>query len=177
MKYNLLTRNFEGAGSWCGMFELPIRYDLPSTKSEPAFVPFSFCVELKQIHKTNNIILQQYYAHRTGLTVSIQRSWLSNGTWHTQFNEHPILLIFGPWINFLGEAGSEWGRTKSFWTFWNLLFMCFQMIYHVTLTNQHPFLVILKPGTDSWAGQVKLVFEFLKSLSHWLSNGIWYDHT
>ena len=143
MRQNILTRNLEGAGSWCGMSELPIRYDLPSANREPGFEPF--CDELKKIHKTNCIE-----------TCSSHSSQLQS----------TVLLTFQRHTTQLGRvAAFEWGRNyvrqkKIFWTFWNLFSMCFSMVYHPTLINKQLFLVILRSGTDSWPRQVNLFFFF-----------------
>ena len=152
MRQNLLTRNLEGAGSWWGMSELPIRYDLPSANREPGFEPF--CDELKKIHKTNCIE-----------TCSSHSSQLQS----------TVLLTFQRHTTQLGRvAAFEWGRNcvrknKIFWTFWNLFAMCFPMVYHPTLINEQLFLVILRSGTDSWPRQVNLFFFFLNywNLDFW----------
>ena len=54
---------------------------------------------------------------------------LCNGIWndHTQWT--PVLAHFWAQDRFLGGVSSGWGRSKFFWTFWNLLFMDSPIIY------------------------------------------------
>ena len=53
-------------------------------------------------------------------------------------------------------------------------------IYHMTILNEHPFLVILTPQIDFWAKQENdgkgNFFCFLKSPFHRLPNSLWHNH-
>ena len=73
--------------------------------------------------------------------------------WSYSVNTYfPIFAPFWVWDRFLGGAGSGWGRTKLFCSFWNLLYMDFPMVFDTTILNEHPFLIILKGRTNLWVG-------------------------
>ena len=86
-----------------------------------------------------------------------------------------MLLIFGPGIDF--QVGQEMGGVDIFLDFSKSLFTGFSIVHDTNILNEHPFLAILRLGTNFWAqqevgGKSQPFFQFLKSSLHGLSNSI-----
>ena len=93
----------------------------------------------------------------------------------TIFTKQPMLLIFGPGIDF--QVGQEMGGVDIFLDFSKSLFTGFSIVHDTNILNEHPFLAILRLGTNFWAqqevgGKSQPFFQFLKSSLHGLSNSI-----
>ena len=86
-----------------------------------------------------------------------------------------MLLIFGPGIDF--QVGQEMGGVDIFLDFSKSLFTGFSIVHDTNILNEHPFLAILRLGTNFWAqqevgGKSQPFFQFLKSSLHGLLNSI-----